>query len=128
MYSLMYFNSMLIRLLFKPSAYNTWHVVLFTVQSLSWLCLTLCDPMESARKASLSFTISQNLFKLMSIGSVVPSKCLILCRPLLLLLSILPSIRVFSHELAFCIRWPKYWSFSISPSNEYSGLVFFRID
>ena len=187
----MYFNSMLIRLLFKPSAYNTWHVVLFTVQSLSWLCLTLCDPMESARKASLSFTISQNLFKLMSIESVmpsnhlilchpflllpsifpssvhslsrvrlfatpwitarqaslsisntrsllklvsielvIPSNHLILCHPLLLLPSIFPSIRVFSNESALHIRWPKYWSFSFSfsPSKEYSGLISFRMD
>ena len=128
MYSLMYFNSMLIRLLFKPSAYNTWHVVLFIVQSLSWLCLTLCDPMESARKASLSFTISQNLFKLMSIETVMPSNHLILCHPLFLLPSIFSSIKIFSNELALQIRWPKSWSFSLSPSSKYSGLISFRID
>ena len=70
----------------------------------------------------------RSLFKPMSTESVMPSNHLILCRPLLLLPSIFPSIRVFSNELALCIRWPKYWSFSISPSNEYSGLISFRID
>ena len=81
-------------------------------------------------QASLSFTVSQSLFKLMSIESVMPSNHLILCRALLLLPSIFPSIRVFSNESALHIRWPKYWnfSFSISLSNEYSGLIFFRID
>ena len=75
-------------------------------------------------------TISRSLLKLMSIESVMPSNHLILCRPLLLLPSIFPSIRVFSDESALRIRWPKYWSFSfsISPSNEYSGLISFRID
>ena len=84
----------------------------------------------SARQASLSITISRSLCKLMSIDSVMPSYNLIICRPLLLLPSIFPSIRVSSNELAHCIRWPKYWSFnfSISPSNEYSGLIPFRID
>ena len=81
-------------------------------------------------QACLSFTISQNLLKLMSIESVMPSNHLILCRSLLLLPSIFPSIRVFSNELALGIRWPKYWSFSFSISsfNEYSGLISFRID
>ena len=79
------------------------------------------------RQASLSITNSQSLFKLMSIQSVMPSNHLILCH-LLLLPSIFPSIRVFSNELVLCIRWPKYWSFSISPSNEYSGLISFKID
>ena len=81
-------------------------------------------------QASLSVTNSQSLLKLMSIESVMPSNHLILCRPLLLLPSIFPSIRVFSNESALRIRWPKYWSFSfnISPSNEYSGLISFRID
>ena len=81
-------------------------------------------------QASLSFTISQSWLKLMSMESVMPSNHLILCRPILLLLSIFPSIRVFSSELTLHIRWPKYWSFSfsISPSNEYSGLISFRID
>ena len=80
--------------------------------------------------ASLFFTISQSLLKLMSIESVMPSNYLILCQPLLLLSSIFPSIRVFSNEPALLIRWPTYWSFSfsISPSNEYSGLISFSID
>ena len=87
-------------------------------------------PLTAAHQASLSFTISQSLLKLMSIESVMPSNHLILCRPLLFLPSIFPSIRVFSNELALCIRWPNYWSFSfsISPSNEYSGLISFGID
>jgi len=81
-------------------------------------------------QASLSFTIFQSLLKLMSIESVMPSNHLILCRPLLFLPSIFHSVSVFSNDLALCIRWPKYWSFSfsISPSNEYSGLISFRID
>ena len=79
-------------------------------------------------QSSLFFTISQSLLKLMSIKSMMLSKHLILCGPLLLLLSIFPSIRVFSNELTVCIRWPRYWSFSISLSNEYSRLIFFRID
>ena len=87
-------------------------------------------PQHAARKTFLSFTISQSLLELMSIESVMPSNHLILCCPLLLLPSISPSIRVFSNESALCIRWPKYWSFSFSfsPSNEYSGLISFRID
>ena len=78
----------------------------------------------------VSFTISQSLLTLMSIESVMPSNHLILCHPLLLLPSILPSIKIFCNESALCIRWPKYWSFSfsISPSNEYSGLISYRID
>ena len=87
-------------------------------------------PQTAARQASLSITISRSLSKLMSIDSLMPSYNLILCHPLLLLPSIFPSIRVSSNELAHCVRWPKYWSFnfSISPSNEYSGLIPFRID
>ena len=85
-------------------------------------------PWTAAQQASLSFTIFQSLLKLMSIKPVMPSNHLILCRPLLLLPSIFPSIRVFSNESVFHIRWPKYWSFSISPSNEYSGLSSFTID
>ena len=83
-----------------------------------------------ACQASLSITNSRSLPKLKSIELVMPSNHLILCRHLLLPPSIFPSIRVFSNELALCIRWPKYWSFSlnISPSNEYSGLIFFRMD
>ena len=98
-----------------------------SVQLLS--CVRLFGtPWTAARQASLSFTISQSLLKLMSIESM-PSNHLILCCPLLLLFSIFPSIRVFSSESAFRIRWPKYWSFSfnISPSSEYLGLVSFRI-
>ena len=87
-------------------------------------------PRTAAFQDSLSFTISTSLLKLMSIESVMPSNHLIFCHPLFLLLSIFPSIRVFSNELALRIRWPKYWSFSfsISPSNKYSGLISFRID
>ena len=86
--------------------------------------------LQHARQASLAITNSQSLLKLMSIMSVMPSKHLILSLPLLLLSSIFPSSRVFSNELALRIRWPKYWSFSfsISPSSEYSGLISFRID
>ena len=79
-------------------------------------------------QASLSFTISWSLLKLMFIESVMLSNHLVLCHPLLLMPSIFPSIRVFSNELSFRIRWSKYWSFSISISNEYSGLISFRID
>ena len=87
-------------------------------------------PWTAARQATLSFTISWSLLKLLYIESVMPSTHLILCPPLLLLPSIFPSIRVFSNESALHIRWPKYWSFSfsISPSNEFSGLISFRID
>ena len=87
-------------------------------------------PRTAGRQASLSITNSLSLLKLMSIQLVMPSNHLILCQPLLLLPSTLPSIRVFSNELNLCIRWPKYWrfSFSTSPSNEYSGLISFRMD
>ena len=87
-------------------------------------------PWTAVHQASLFFTISQSVLKLMSIESVMPSNHLILCHPLLFLPSIFPSISVFSNELALRIKWPKYWSFnfSISPSNEYSGLISFRID
>ena len=85
-------------------------------------------PWSAACQASLSFTISWSLLKLMFIESVMLSNHLVLCHPLLLMPSIFPSIRVFSNELAFCIGWSKYWSFSISLSNEYSGLISFRID
>ena len=101
----------------------------FVVQSLSRVLL-LATPWTAARQVSLSFTSSQSLLKLMSIESVMPSNHLILCHPLILLPSIFPSIRVFSNESVLHIRWPKYWSFSFSicPSNEYSGLISFRID
>ena len=101
----------------------------------SWLLLfslsvvsDFATPWTAARQAALSFTISRSSTKLMSIESVMPSNDLILCRLLLLLPSISPSIRVFSKESVLRIRWPKYWSFSISPSNEYSGLISLRID
>ena len=99
------------------------------VQSLSRVLL-FATPWSAALQASVSFTISQTLLKLIFIESMMPSNHLILCRPLLLLLSIFPSIRVFSSESALHIKWPKYWSFSfsISPSNGYSGLISFRID
>ena len=92
-------------------------------------CSILGTPWTAAPPASLSFTVSWNLLTLMSIESMMPSNHLISCCPLLLLPLIFPSIRVFSNESAFCIKWPKYWSFtfSISPSNEYSGLISFRI-
>ena len=100
-----------------------------SVQSFSrgWL---FANPWTAARQAPLSNTNPQSLLKLMCLASVMPSNHLILCRPLLLLPSIFPSIRVFSNELVHHIRWPKYWSFSfsISPSNKYSGLISFRID
>ena len=100
-----------------------------SVQLLS--CVQLFEtPWTAACQASLSITNSRSLFKLMSVESVVPSNHLILCHPLLLLPSSFPSIRVFSNESVLCIRCPKYWtfSFSISPSNEYSGLISFRMD
>ena len=100
-----------------------------SVQSLSRVRL-FATPWTAARQASLSITNSRSLPKLMSIELVMPSNHLILCRPLLLLPSIFPSTRVFSNESALHIRWPKYWSFSfsISPSNEHPGLIFFRMD
>ena len=103
-------------------------IVFIVVQSLSHVRL-FATPWTTAHQAFLSSTISQSLFKLMSIESVILSKHLILCHPLLLLPSIFPSIRVFSNESALHIRRPKYWSFSfnISLSNEYSGLIYFKI-
>ena len=99
------------------------------VQSLSCVQLFV-TPWAAERQAPLSITNSRSPPKLMSIESVMPSNHLILCRPLLLLPSIFPSIRVFSNESALHIRWPKYWSFSfnISPSNEHPGLISFRMD
>ena len=100
-----------------------------SVQPLSHVRLFV-TPWTAARQASLSITNSRGLLKLMSIESVMPSNHLIFCHSLLLLPSIFPSVRVFSKEPALCIRWPKYWrfSFSISPSNEYSGLISCKID
>ena len=97
--------------------------------SVTKLCPSFCDPHGLQHARLLSFITSQSLLKLMSIESVMPSKSyFILCHPLLLLLSIFPIIRVFSNESALFIRWPKYWNFSFSPSNEYSQLISFRID
>ena len=103
-------------------------VLEWALQLLSYVWL-FASPWTVVRQASLSITNSQSLLKLMSIKSVMPSNHLILCHPLLLLPSSFPSIRVFSNELALCISWPKYWSFSfsISPSNEYSRLISFRM-
>ena len=111
-----------------PSKYPA----LLQFSSVQWLspARLFVTPWTAARQASLSITNSRSLPKLMSIESVMPSNHLILCHPLLLLPSIFPSIRVFSNESAFRIKWPKYWSFSfsISPSNEHSGLISFRTD
>ena len=112
-----------------PAQWLNWEEASSSVKSLShlWLFET---PWTVAHQASLSITNFRSLLKLMSIESVMPSNHLIHCRPLLLQASISPSIRVFSNESVLCIKWPKYWSFSfsISPSNEYSGLISFRID
>ena len=112
------------------SIFSTYSLIHFSsVLSLShvWLFAT---PWTAACHTSLSITNTWSLLKLMSIESVMPSNHLFLCHPLLLLLLVFPSIRVFSNESALLIRWPKYWSFSfsISPSNEYSGLISFRMD
>ena len=104
-------------------------LLLSSTQSLSRVQL-FTTPWTAACQASLSFTISRSLLKLISIESVMPSNHFTLCHPLPLLPSIFPSIRVFSSESSLCIKWPKYWSFSISinPSNEYSELISFRIN
>ena len=98
--------------------------------SVAQPCLTLCDPLDCSAPGFLSITNSQSLLKLISIELVMPSNYLILCHPLLLLHSTFPRIRIFSNELALRITWLKYWSFSliISPPNEYSGLISFRVD
>ena len=98
--------------------------------SVTQSCPTLCDPMNCSTPGSPVLTISQSLLKLMVIELVMPSNHHILCHPLLLLPSVFPSIRVFSNESVFHIRWPKYWSvsFSISPSSEYLRLISFRMD
>ena len=103
---------------------NMYMILIVVVQSLSRVQLFV-TPWTAICQASLSFSISWSLLKLMSIESVMPSNHLNLCHPLLLLPSVFPSIRVFSNESALYIRWPKYWSFSfsISPSNQYSGLI-----
>ena len=117
---------MLIPLYTHPN--NVTSVPFSSVQLLSRVQLFV-TPWAAACQTSLSITNSQSLFTLMSIESVTPSNHLIFCRPLLLLLSIFHSIRVFSNESVLHIRWPKYWSFSfsITPSNEHSGLISFRI-
>ena len=109
----------------RPSAYCK-HILSHSLSHV-WLFAT---PWTTACQASLSFTISQSLLTLLSVESVMPSNHLILCHPLLLLPLIFPSIRIFSNESVLCIRWPKYWSFcfSISPSNEYLGLISFKMD
>ena len=101
-----------------------------TVQfsSVAQLCPTVCNPMDCSTPGLSVHHQLWSLLKLMSIESVMPSNHLILCRPLLLLPSIFLSIRVSTNESVLRIRWPKYWSFRFSPSNEYSGLIFFRID
>jgi len=98
--------------------------------SVTQLCPTLSTPWTAARQASLSITNSRSLLKFMSTEPVMPSNHLILCRPLLLLPTIPPSIRVFSNQSTLLMRWPKYWSFSFSiiPSKEHSGLISFRMD
>ena len=98
--------------------------------SVAQSCLTLCDPMNGSTPVSLSITNSRSSLKLTPIDSVMPSSHLLLCRPLLLLPPIPPSIRVFSNESTLRMRWPKYWSFSfsISTSNELPGLISFRMD
>ena len=110
----------------KSVLYNT---IYSSVQLLTRVRL-LATPWTAARQASLSITNSWSLLKLLSIASVMPSNHPILCCPLLLLPSIFPSIRVFSNESVLHVRWPKFWSFifRISPSNEYSGLISFRLD
>ena len=113
----------------KRNSEHLWSAYHVSVQSLSHTQLFV-TPWTAKRQASLSITNSQSLPKLMSIESVMPSNHLILCRPLLLLPSFFPSIRVFPNESALCIRWSKYLSFSfnISPSNEHPGLISFRMD
>ena len=114
---------------YEPLYFFSLCVFIAAVQWQSWVQCFLI-PWTAAWQVSLSFTISQSLCKLMSFESMMPSNHLILCHPLLLLPSVFPSIRLFSSESALHIRWLKYWSFSfsISPSNEYSGLISLRID
>ena len=110
---------------------NVLAVLIASVRSVPQSCLTLCDPMDCSTPGfPVHCQLPELIHQLMSIESVMPSNHLIFCCPLLFLPSIFPSIRVFSSESALCIRWPKYWSFSFSigPSNEYSGLISFRMD
>ena len=111
--------------------YNSWLLLLLLFShSVAQSCPTLCDPMDCSMPGFLLFHQFPELAQTLSIESVMPSKLLILCSPLVLLSSMFPSIIVFSNELALCITWPKYWSFSfsISPSNKYSRLIYFGID
>ena len=112
------------------SSGKPWEALCVCCCSVGQSCPTLCNPVDCSIQVSLCINNSQGLLKFILIESVMPSNHLILCHPLLLLSSIFPRIRVSSSELALLIRWPKYWSssFSISPSNEYSGLISFRID
>ena len=140
-------NSLQYSCLENPMDRGAWWAMVHRVQSLTWLkrintyalsfqlfsypvVSNSATPWTAACQAFLSITISQSLLKPMSIESVMPSNCLVLRHPLLLLPSIFPSIRISSNESALCIRWPKYWSFSfsISPSNEYSGFISSRTD
>ena len=109
--------------LFPP----TFYLYFIVVQSLRHVQLFV-TPWTTAHQASLSFSIFQSLLKLMSIDSVMPPIHLILCHPILLLPSVFPSIKVFPYESPLHVRWPNYWSFSIRPSREYSGLISFKID
>ena len=104
---------------------NSYFMIAVQLLSRVWLFVT---PWTTAHQASLPFSVSRSLLKLMSMESVMPSNHLILYHPLLLLPSVFHSIRVFSSESALHIRWPKYWSFSISPSSDYLGLISFRVD
>ena len=127
--SLTYFKNVLVLVTRTGPHQSSGKFSFSSVQSLS--CVRLfATPWTAAHQAFLSITSSQNLLKPMSIESVMPSNHLFLCHPLLLPLSIFPSTRVFSNELGLQIRWPKYWSFSfsISPSNEYSELISFKMD
>ena len=116
-----------LNLIFLVSKVGKWGFPSVVVQSLSHVQL-FATPGTAGHQASLSFTNSQSLFKLMPIESEMPSNHLTLCHPLLFLPSIFPSIRVFSNESPLHIRWPEYWSFSISSFNEYSGLISFTMD
>ena len=120
-------NLMIFYLWFRSQRSKIKDIVVGQLPCHVWPFVT---PWTATCQASLSFTISRSLLKFMSIESVMPSNHLLLCYPLLLLPSIFPSIRVFSNELALHIRWPKYWSFSfnISPTNEYPGLISLRMD
>ena len=119
-----------VKIQFSNSLKKFTYLFMFSSGQLLSCVRLFATPWTAARQAALSITNSQRMLKFMSIESVMPSNCLILCCPLLLLPSILPSVRVFSNKSVFRIRWPKYWSFSfsISPSNEHSELISFRID